>query len=350
MPLIDCQTSADRVNFEGALTSDEVDALVADPKLKVLQTAKPSDSKTWELLSSHFFSVRPNVELRIYGHYQSSCDLAFLAHLPNLRRFSADCLIKATGVEHIARLAELEHLSVGIYSLDSFDFLLELNPDRLTHLSLGATFSKKPGLRALERFRGIENLYIEGQSKDIEVVGTLKCLQDLTLRSITVPSLGFLINLPRLWSLDIKLGGTTNLSELAYLTRVKYLELWQIKGLCDLSPIAKMVGLQFLFLQSLRNVERLPDLSRLTALRRVIVENMKGLNDLSTLAAAPALEEFLYISAQRREPKQFAELLAKGNLKRMLVGFGSARKNAEIEEMQKAAGVASYTHHPFQYA
>ena len=349
MPLIDRQTSVDRLNFEGSLTPGEIDTLVADKNLKVLQTAKPADAGTWKLLNSLLFSARLDVELRVYGHYGSVCDLTFLAHLPNLRRFAADCLIEATGVEHIGSLTQLEHLSIGIYRLESFDFLLGLRPDRLTHLRLGATFSKKPRLRALSRFQGIEQLYLEGQCKDIEVIGTLVRLRDLTLRSISVPTLAFLKALPELWSLDIKLGGTTNLSELAYMSRVKYLELWQIKGLADLSPIAEMVGLQYLFLQALRKVERLPDLSRLTALRRIDLENMKGLTDLTTLVTAPALEELIYVSAQGRESKQFAELLAKGTLKRMLVGFGNDRKNSELDAMQQAAKVEKYSHRAFSY-
>jgi hypothetical protein len=257
--------------------------------------------------------------------------------------------MEATGVEFIESLTNIERLSVGIYRLESFDFLLSVNPERLTHLRLGATFSKKPRLKVLERFSSIQQLYVERQNKDTDVIGELKLLQDLTLRSITVPSLGFLNDLPKLWSLDIKLGGTTNLGALASIKGVKYLELWQIKGLNDLSPIAEMFGLQYLYLQALRNVERLPDLSRLTALRRIVLDNMKGLTDLTSLATAPALEELLYISAQGREPNQFAELLAKGKLKRMLVGFGSDRKNAEIKALQQAAGVESYSHRAFQY-
>lgn len=350
MPLIDLQTPAERLNFEGSLTPSEIDSLVTNQKLKVLQTSSPSDSNTWELLNARLFSVRSDVELRVYGHYGASCDLSFVAQLPNLRRFAADCLTEATGVESIESLTSIERLSIGIYRLESFDFLQRVNPERLTHLSLGATFSKRPRLKVLERFSSIQQLYVEGQSKDAEVIGELKLLQDLTLRSTTVPSLEFLIDLPELWSVDIKLGGTTNLGALASLKGVKYLGLWQIKGLNDLSPIAEMLGLQYLFLQALRNVERLPDLSRLTALRRIVLENMKGLTDLTSLATAPALEEFLYVSAQGRDPKQFSELLAKGKLKRMLVGFGSDRKNAELRAMQEAAGVESYSHRAFQYA
>src|SRR5207302_5926165 len=182
--------------------------------------------------------------------------------LTNVRRFAADCLLHANAADSISQLEDLESLSIGIYDLEGFDFLSDLRANKLKALSLGATFSKKPSLRVIERFRSIETLHVEGQDKDIEVIGGLPHLQDLTLRSVTVASLGFLRGLSSLWSIDIKLGGTRNLAALANLVNVKYLELWQIRGLNDLSPISEMTGLQFLFLQSLRNVTRLPDFSR----------------------------------------------------------------------------------------
>src|SRR5208283_2108228 len=259
MPLAEQHLSRDRLNFHGSLTSTEIDCLLADKDVRVLQTAEPVDTPTWDLLNARFFNARPEVELRVYGHYRKSCDLTFLSHLGNLRRFAADCLIKASGVEHISRLANLERLSVGIYELESFNFLRDLQSEELTHLSLGATFSKKPSLRVIERFPRLEQLYIEGQRKDIDAIGRLKRLRDLTLRSITVPTLGFLRGLSELRSLDIKLGGTKYLGDLPYVGGIRYLELWQVKGLADLGPLAEITTLQYLYLQALRNVKELPN-------------------------------------------------------------------------------------------
>jgi hypothetical protein len=45
---------------------------------------------------------RPEVEIRVYGFYSLICDLSFLSQLNNLFRFSADCLHKASGIEHLA--------------------------------------------------------------------------------------------------------------------------------------------------------------------------------------------------------------------------------------------------------
>lgn len=350
MPLPQRRISQDRLNIERSLTRAEIDSLVADRSLEVIQTSDRVDEETWGLLNECFFKVRPDVELRVYGFYGKTCDLAFLAKMGSVQRLAVDRLTKATNVECIARLPNLERLSVGIYELESFDFLRDLNVDLLTHLGLGATFSKKPRLRFIERFSSLQNLYLEGQCKDIEVINSLAHLRDLTLRSITVPSLAFLRGLPELWSLDIKLGGTKNLDALPYLMGIKYLELWQVKGLSDLTPIGEMGELQFLFLQALRNVERLPSLSRLSALRRIYLENMKGLKDLSSLVTAPVLEELIHVSAHRAEPQQYADLLANGTLKRMLVGFGNARKSEELLAMMRSAGVHEYRHSAFTFS
>jgi hypothetical protein len=77
-------------------------------------------------------------------------------------------------------------------------------------------------------------LYLERQQQGIEVLSELKGREDLTLRSITTEGLDYISTLPRLWSLDIKLGGIRNLSAIAGKESIKYLGLWQIRGLSDM--------------------------------------------------------------------------------------------------------------------
>jgi hypothetical protein len=131
----------------------------------------------------------------------------------------------------------------------------------------------------------------------------------VTLRSLSTPGLEYISKLPRLWSLDIKLGGIQNLSAISGKESIKYLELWQIRGLSDISVVSSLIGLQSLFLQSLRNVSRIPGLSKLTRLRRLSLENMKGLRDVSAIRQAPALEQFIHVAAQNIRPEQYQDLL-----------------------------------------
>jgi Peptidase family S58 len=105
-----------RVEFLDCLTPKEVHELASNPSLRVLQTASPVSFPTWELLNQNLFALRPDIELRVYGFYSSTCDLSFVKGMSNVRRFSADCLMTAIGIEHLATLENLEELSIGIFT------------------------------------------------------------------------------------------------------------------------------------------------------------------------------------------------------------------------------------------
>jgi hypothetical protein len=341
--------SSDRAVFARSLRAAEVDALAADPQLCVLQTSSPVDTATWDLLNDRFFTKRPEVELRVFGFYGSACDFKFLSRLQNVRRFSADCLMKAYGIEQVAALEQLESLTVGIFDLESFEFLEQLRTSNLRELSLCATKSKKPSLAPLARFSQLRKLYLEGQQKNIDVVSGLATLEDLTLRSINVPDLDFLRDLRQLWSLGIKLGGSKNLSALDGMAAIKYLELWQVRGLDDISVISTLTGLQYLFLQSLPHIARIPDLSRLGALRRIYLENLKGLREIRALATAPALEELMHCSAEGMQPDQYLDLLKSPTLRRLWVGFGSEKKNETLRSLAQGAGIEAFQRCEFAF-
>jgi hypothetical protein len=338
MPLPEKRLSPHRVQFEKNLSNREVQQLADDFDLQILQCDSPVDSRTWDRLDGDLFQNRPEIELRVFGFYSSVYDLSFVHRLPHVRRFSADRLMRGTGVEHLATMEQLEWLSVDIFNLENFEFLQGI-PNKITKLSLGPTRSKKPQLHDLCRFRSLKTLYLEGQQQGIEVLSDLLTLEELTLRSITTKGLHFIANLPRLWSLDIKLGGIRDLSAIGGKESVKYLELWQVRGLADLSAVSSLMGLQYLFLQSLRNVTAIPDLSKLQNLRRIYLENMKGLKDVKALHSAPALEEFIQVSAQNMEVEDYKYLLEIPTLKRVLVGFESDRKNQTFKDMAASRGI-----------
>lgn len=340
--------ASSRHEFKDPLTPQTVELLVSRPELRVLQCSTPVSGATWDLLNSSFFTRRPDVQLRVYGFYGLVCDLSFVSRLQNVRRFSADALMLATGVEHLVELEQLESLAIGIFDLKNFDFLADL-PISIRELSLEATRSRKPRLGLLKRFSSLVTLYLDGQQRDIEVLAELETLENLTLRSITTRNLSYLKPLDRLQSLDIKLGGISDLSGLEDKSSIKYLELWQIKGLSDIGVVSSLSGLQFLFLQSLKHVRQIPGLARLTHLRRVWLENMKGLEDLTAIAGAPGLEEFVHTSAQNFEPDQYEALIRHPRLQRMFVGFGSERKKQALEKQMFKAGIETYSHRDFVF-
>jgi hypothetical protein len=337
-----------RVHFRGSLDVGELDALADDPKIDVLQTDEQVDATLASLLNDAFFARRPDVELRVFGGYSSGIDLSFVSRMTRLRRFAADCLQDARAVESIADIPDLEALSIGIFSLTSFDVLQTVSP-KLRSLSLGQTRSKKPDLAPLSRFKELSVVYIEGHWKNIEVLSTLPELEDVTLRSVTTPDLGYLKPLRKMWSVDIKLGGIQDLSALSGMDGIKYLELWQIKGLSDVDVIGELPGVQNLFLQSLRRVESLPELRSSKALRRVTLDNMKGLKLLAALERAPALEELVVVDAAHLQPQDLLPAFRNKTLRRALVRLGSLKKNQRVKELMDEFGIAEFNRDEFRY-
>lgn len=210
-------------------------------------------------------------------------------------------------------------------SLKSIDGLRHLSPE-LESLDIGATKARLD-LAVVERFHNLKRLALEGQTKGIAAISRLTALEDLTLRSITLPDLSLLLPMTRLRALDIKLGGTKDLSLLPRIGRLEYLELWMVKGLSDLSAVGHLPEMRYLFLQALRRVESLPDLSKDNELRRIHIETMRGLSDLRALATAPALEQLRLIDMRHLQPEDLRPLVGLPNLKGIDIGLGSDRKN-----------------------
>lgn len=255
----------------------------------------------------------PRVQLRAYGSYDGSItNLDFLRFFPTLRRFSADALY---------------------HSLTNIDGLAHLTEDA-EFIGIGQTKKKLP-LGGLIRFKALQRLYIEGQTKDIEVIGELRQLRSLTLRSVTLPGLSLLRPLQQLRALGLKLGGTKDLSLLPEIGQIEYLELWMVKGLSDLSPAAHLPSLEYLFLQSLRQVSALPPMAGMSSLKRVWLETMKGLTDLSPLRDAPSLTDLAVVDMSHLQPEAFEPLVGHPTLKSLRAGLGSTRRNDAVDALMK---------------
>ena len=326
---------ATRAEFGDGISEDDLRQLAGRFTIKTLQCSAPVRDSVWSLLNNSFFRFRSDVELRVYGHYSTECDLSFAGRMTNVRRFAADCLTRAKNVEAIADIPNLGALSLGIFELQDFGVLDLLSP-ALTTLRIGATRSKKPRLDALGRFTSLKTLYIEGQSNGIEALSNLRELEDVTLRSITTPDLRYLTPLERLWSVDIKLGGIRSFDGVEGKASIKYLELWQVRELEVANVVASLPGLQNVFLQSLPRVKELPRLDKSRALRRAVLQNMKGLADFTAFETAPALEEFALVQGNRQEAEQLVPVLRNPVVRGVEAHFGSDRKNEAFARLREA--------------
>lgn len=291
-----------------------------DARCRWVQFSRPLTGADYRALA-HWLEQYPAVILRSYGE-GTGTDLGFLRFFPNLRRFQADY-----SYDRLVSLEGLNHL-----------------PNDLVYLGLGQT-RKRLSLAPLVRFTVLGRLYLEGQTEDVDVIGQLRSLTSLTMRSITLPDLSLLLPLTRLRALDLKLGGTNNLALLPQVGTLQYLELWMIRGLADLSPVADIATLEYLFLQSLKQVTALPSLANCTRLTRVHLETMKGLTDLSPLRTAPALTQLALVDMRHLQPAHVAVLSGHPTLRHLTAGLGSRRKNDEVGRLLPLPPVSDYERH-----
>lgn len=176
-------------------------------------------------------------------------------------------------------------------------------------------------------------MYVEGHTKDIDVIRELLELERLRLRCVTLPDLKLLTGLAKLKSVEILLGGITNLGALRHLPQLRHLELTWIRGLEDLSIIGELRSLESLHLRALRNVKELPSFRNLKLLRVVCLETMKGLCDLRSIADAPALEKLTLCNLTKLDPRSLRCFLGHPTLREFEVGLGSFKRNAYAEAL-----------------
>lgn len=236
-------------------------------------------------------------------------------------------------LEFLRHFSFLRVLGVGRWTATNFDGLRHLRPSNLAHLAIDEVLRGRIPLAAVAPFTGLESLRIGGPSKDFGALAALCNLRSVDLRSLTVPTLRPLAQLPRLREIRLALGGTTALDELANVTGLASLELTMIRGLHDLSVLAELRCLELLWLRSLKHVTALPSLRPLERLREVRLDQLRALRDVGPIADAPALETFSAIDMQGVPPEVFEPLAAHPSLRSVWIGLGSDRANARVRAM-----------------
>lgn len=269
-------------------------------------------------------STRPDVKLRILPFHKPFENLDFLQFYPFLKRVE----IKAYHLQNINGLRYLKHLEEIVlgetkFSNHPLDFLIEIN--------------------------SLESITIEKQKNVTKILPKLKSIKKLSLRSITLNDLDFLKLMPDVWSIEIKLGSCKDVSGLGYAKNLKYLYLWQVRGLENLEVLGRLSSLQFLSLSSMPKIHKLPQLNNLAMLRRVTFESMKGIKSFSPIAAAPQLEDFIFISAIQCSPDDFNDLINHPKIKFLAVGFGTNLKNSIFEKKCLEANLNRSKLEPFVF-
>lgn len=204
------------LNIYNDLTREDCDLIIGAERFNQIQFAgNKLNDKTLRYINEMLLPSKPNICLRIALNGQGAFDsLDFLSNLPNLKNLTTD-LFKTNEIEKINKYLKLNVLAIG------------------TH---------KVSLKPIIQQAALKNLFIFNQPKDIEIVGQMPWLENLTFSMQTLKSLDFLSPLSELKELHFMLGGTKNLSNLPNIGKIEKLSFMWVRQLMieNLLPINEM--------------------------------------------------------------------------------------------------------------
>jgi len=224
-----------------------------------------------------FLRERPEELLRVYKRHGSdwNFDLAFLQHLPSLRRLWIN-----------ADAGDLNDLA----ALDALpDGLVELTLDTVAQGSDKTRDKPKQNTAILHRLHALESLNICGALRDLDVLAGLPNLRSLHLWRCKLRDLRGIEHVAGLRHLELRASGARDLAPLRSLAALESLKIWDQRTMSDLAPLADLRALQCLHLVSCGKVLDLPSFAGNAALRVLVVDKLATTANLARVAAAPAL-------------------------------------------------------------
>ena len=173
---------------------------------------------------------------------------------------------------------------------------------------------KRAPARNAARRQSDNGLFIDHAEIVEEDYEWLASVERLTLWNVAVPP-GFLARLEKLWWLDVRGGSATDLQVARGATKLRYLAVNQIRGLCDLSVIHEMINLRYILLYGLSHVTRLPSFLPLSKLEHASVGQMRGLLSLIELLEAPQLRELEFVRKVNVTSEDVSRIIAHPTIK-----------------------------------
>lgn len=228
-----------------------------------------------------------NLCIRFYGHYFDNFDCNTVLKIPNVKCLYVDCS-DATNVNALRQLMFLKELCIGIYELEDTEILNSDNFKKLSKLTISETKTKSLNLEYLKEFRNLKSLIISGHKKNLNAVGEIQDLENLTLNAIKKANVLFVNNLKNLKTLRFLLGGRENIFEIEE-TDIENLEIVRVRGLndiCNISNFKKLRTLQIedqIQLQTIYFNNIFPDLSDIKILNCKNLKTLAGLKNLPRL-------------------------------------------------------------------
>lgn len=296
--------NGDFIDIREPLNKKDINELLLLDNLDRIQLSPPLDrfENTFKLLNDHFYSERPEVGFRVYGHSEEITNLNFLSVFNNLKRFSI-------------QEWHLEDISSLIYLKD------------LEELSVGEIKTKKLSYAPIADLKKLRRLYVTGTKKDMDKIAELPELQYLSLHGVTLDSLEIFLPLHKLTELHISLGGIRNYEHLPQIGKIEKLGLTWIRELPEenLLPIAKMKFLKSLEVNRLPHIKSIQWLQNSKSLNELILDELKGLESLKGIENIDNLQKITV--ATRAKNKTIEPILKCKNLKELWLPLIWGRDN-----------------------
>lgn len=236
------------------------------------------------------------LEVRFYGYYGTVFDAQVLRHLPAVQNLTINSLERIVNEDYIAALGQLKRFWFEVQSFDRPDFLSRMNLAHLERLQLMATAKSNLDLGPLAGARRLRELVVDKHQRNIECLGDLPLLEQLTLWSQSKKvSLEFVAKLRALRSLEFVMGGRDTLSDLSS-NSLEYLTVWHVLGLRDIGSISRFRRLKGLAVQEQARLSTV-DLKGASLTYLSVVE-CKSLSEIEGLDEQKALEFFSAVKTE----------------------------------------------------
>lgn len=231
-----------------------------------------------------------NFCVRFYGHYQTGFDCDILSNLPNVKSLYLDCLREVSNFSMLRSLECLEKLNVGIYELDEKDFLSWENLKKISYLCLVDNRKNNIDLKYLDGCQEVEKLFLNGHTKNIDAIGSMSKVTDLSLCVPKKAPISFVNRLSMLRKLRLILGGRDNFDEVQNYA-IEDIEIIRVRGFQSFGNLTEFKRLRRLLIEDQIQISALKIEKELPNLNDIKILNCKTLSILDGIHNLPALHQ-----------------------------------------------------------